>query len=57
MYRPTSPMSARAIAISLLFVFAADGAWTATPAATVELPAKAKWHQLTSLGLLLVGTD
>lgn len=32
-------------------------AQASTPVATIDLPAKAKWHQLTSLGLLLVGTD
>ncbi|MEY4761312.1 MAG: hypothetical protein RLZZ200_1168 [Pseudomonadota bacterium] len=29
----------------------------ATPTATIDLPAKAKWHRVTSLGLVLVGTD
>ena len=31
-------------------------AWAATPGATIALPAKATWHRLTDLGLLLVGT-
>ena len=31
-------------------------AWATTPGATIALPAKATWHRLTDLGLLLVGT-
>lgn len=41
----------------LLGSLLALGATAATPTATVDLPAKAKWHRMTSLGLLLVGTD
>lgn len=44
---------------ALLMCFAMLGSLSqaATPSSTIELGAKAKWHQLTTLGLLLVGTD
>ena len=32
-------------------------AGAATPTSTTDLPGKAKWHRVTSLGLVLVGTD
>jgi outer membrane protein assembly factor BamB len=48
------PASRAGLLLSCLFAFAATAA---TPSATIDLPAKAKWHRMTSLGLLLVGTD
>src|SRR5512135_1796792 len=41
----------------LLSCVIAVAATAATPTAVLDLPSKAKWHRMTSLGLLLVGTD
>lgn len=48
------PALGAGLLLSCLFTLAATAA---TPTATLDLPAKAKWHRMTSLGLLLVGTD
>lgn len=42
--------------VAVLCLLAAN-VFAATPAATIQLPDKAKWHRMTDLGLLLVGTD
>jgi len=50
------PLAACAAVLLLAFT-AAPIASAATATATIDLPGKAKWNRVTSLGLVLVGTD
>ena len=54
MFRKAIFMSFAALAMAVL---PAVPVAAATPAATIDLPGKAKWHRVTSLGLVLIGTD
>jgi outer membrane protein assembly factor BamB len=45
----------RVLAVALVLV--AGLASAATPTATIDLGAKPKWHRMTSIGLVLVGTE